>query len=101
METSIAMFSLIFGGVLERYPNIRVWTVHVGGYVPLQYGRSAHGHCWRDEPRAVISRSPTDYLGAFKFDVITHSQPALNSSMRLFSTEVLPALRVPVAVSPA
>ncbi|MCC7106111.1 MAG: amidohydrolase, partial [Chloroflexi bacterium] len=87
LETTVAVTSLIFGGVIERYPNIRVWTPHAGGYVPFQFGRYDHGWEWRDEPKAVIKQKPSTYLHAFKFDIISHSMPALNYMVQSFGPE--------------
>ena len=87
LETTIAVATLIFGGVMERYPNIRCWTPHAGGYVPFQFGRYDHGYQWRDEPKAVIQTPPSSYLPAFKFDIIAHSKPALNYLVQAFGPE--------------
>lgn len=84
LETTIAVCTLIFGGVIERYPNIRCWTPHGGGYVPYQFGRYDHGYQWRDEPKVIIKKQPSAYLPAFKFDCITHSKPALNYLVQTF-----------------
>jgi len=87
LDTTIAVCSLIFGGVMERYPNIRCWTPHAGGYVPYQFGRYEHGYQWRDEPKVVVDKPPSHYLPAFLFDVIAHSAPALNYLVQTFGPE--------------
>jgi aminocarboxymuconate-semialdehyde decarboxylase len=87
LETTIAVAALIFGGVMERYPNIRCWTAHAGGYVPYQFGRYDHGYEWRDEPKEIIDRKPSEYLGAFKFDIIAHSKPALDYLVQTFGPQ--------------
>jgi aminocarboxymuconate-semialdehyde decarboxylase len=87
LETTIAVASLIFGGVFERYPNIRVWTVHAGGFVPYQFGRFDHGHRWRPEPKAVIREAPSSYLRSVMFDIIAHSRPSLEHLVRTFGPE--------------
>jgi aminocarboxymuconate-semialdehyde decarboxylase len=87
LETTIAVTSLIFGGVMERYPNIRCWTAHAGGYVPYQFGRYDHGYQWRDEPKVIIKKPPSEYLHAFMFDIIAHSKPALNYLVQTFGPE--------------
>jgi aminocarboxymuconate-semialdehyde decarboxylase len=87
LETTIAVCSLIFGGVIERYPNLRCWTPHAGGYVPYQFGRYDHGHAWRDEPKVVIKKKPSEYLYAFTFDILAHSEPALNYLVQTFGPE--------------
>jgi aminocarboxymuconate-semialdehyde decarboxylase len=87
LETTIAVSSLIFGGVMERYPNIRCWTAHAGGYVPYQFGRADHGYEWRPEPKVIIDKKPSTYLPSFKFDIIAHSKPALNYLVQTFGPD--------------
>ena len=87
LETTIAVATLIFGGVIERYPNIRCWTPHAGGYVPYQFGRLDHGYAWRPEPKGNISKPPSEYLDAFLFDIIAHSSPALNYLVQTFGAD--------------
>lgn len=87
LETTIAVATLIFGGVIERYPNIRCWTPHAGGYVPYQFGRLDHGYAWRPEPKGNITKPPSEYLDAFLFDIIAHSKPALNYLVQTFGAD--------------
>jgi aminocarboxymuconate-semialdehyde decarboxylase len=84
LETTIAVATLIFGGVMERYPNIRCWTPHAGGFVPYQFGRFDHGYEWRPEPKGQITKPPSEYLDAFLFDIIAHSAPALDYLVQTF-----------------
>ena len=73
-ETTIAASHLVFGGVLERHPDLRVCLVHGGGYAPYQAARMDHGY--EAEPRLVdrrISQPPSHYLRKFYFDTVTHS----------------------------
>ena len=102
LETTIAVASLIFGGVMERYPNIRCWTCHAGGYVPFQFGRLDHGYEWRPEPKVTIQKPPSEYLDAFMFDIIAHSQPALDYLVQTFGAGAsLPGHGLPVRHGPA
>ena len=87
LETTIAVATLIFGGVIARYPNIRCWTPHAGGFVPYQFGRLDHGYQWRPEPKGNITKPPSEYLSAFLFDIIAHSRPALNYLVQTFGAE--------------
>jgi aminocarboxymuconate-semialdehyde decarboxylase len=87
LETTIAVATLIFGGVMERHPNIRCWTPHAGGFVPYQYGRLDHGYEWRPEPKGQITKPPSEYLDAFLFDIIAHSAPALDYLVQTFGAE--------------
>ncbi|MDP8921756.1 MAG: amidohydrolase, partial [Chloroflexota bacterium] len=50
-------------------------------------GRYDHGYRWRDEPKVIINKPPSEYLSAFLFDVIAHSAPALNYLVQTFGPE--------------
>jgi aminocarboxymuconate-semialdehyde decarboxylase len=77
LDTTIAGACLIFGGVLERYPNLNFVMVHGGGFIPYQGGRWVHGWHVRPEPKVHLKHSPEPYLDRFLYDTITHSKPAL------------------------
>ena len=72
-ETSRAMCSLIFGGVMERLPNLRVMLSHAGGSFIPTIGRIEHGYnCRPDLTQIDNTRNPREYLGKFWIDCITH-----------------------------
>lgn len=73
LETTIAAASLVFGGVIERHPNIRFCLSHAGGFVPYQAGRFAHGWRVRSEPRARLRGDPAESLDRLLHDSITHA----------------------------
>lgn len=78
LESTIAMGKLIFGGVLERHPYLRIGWVHGGGFTPYQIGRWDHGWGCRSEPRAVIdSIPPRRYFERMYFDSLTHDSLSL------------------------
>lgn len=78
LESTIAIATLIFGGVLRRHPRLRFGFVHGGGFAPYQIGRWDHGWRHRKEPRALVDdRPPSDYLRQMFFDSLTHDGPAL------------------------
>ncbi len=77
IDTSIAIASLVFGGVLERYPRLVFCFAHGGGFVPYQRGRLVHGWRLRPEPGERIVRSPEEGLRKIYFDTIVHSPAAL------------------------
>lgn len=72
LETTIAIASLIFGGVLHRYPSLRFGFVHGGGFAPYQIGRWDHGWGCRPEAREAIPEPPSSYFGRMFFDSLTH-----------------------------
>src|SRR4030095_1358508 len=62
LETTIAQASLIFGGVLERLPKLKICCAHAGGYSPWIRGRWLHGQANRPESRGAITRPIDEYL---------------------------------------
>lgn len=84
-EVSLAICSMIFGGVLERLPNLRVCFAHGGGAFPITVGRVAHGFEARPDLCAIDNKkSPRDYLGKFFVDSLVHDEAALKYVVELF-----------------
>ena len=77
LDTTIAAACLVFSGVLERYPGLKICLSHGGGFVPYQAGRFAHGWHVRAEPKRKLAKPPTESLKRFYFDTIVHSKEAL------------------------
>jgi aminocarboxymuconate-semialdehyde decarboxylase len=77
LDTTIAAACLVFGGVLERHPKLKLLLVHGGGFVPYQAGRWVHGWHVRGEPKVNIKQSPEPYLDRFFYDTILHARPQL------------------------
>ena len=72
-ETSLAVCSLIFGGVLERLPALRIAFAHGGGAFPATIGRIAHGFEARPDLCAVVNDvSPREYLRRIYVDSLVH-----------------------------
>jgi aminocarboxymuconate-semialdehyde decarboxylase len=76
-ETTMAGAALVFGGVIERYPDINFCLCHGGGFLPYQIGRFLHAFDVRPEPRVRLRGSPQDSLARLHYDSIVHSQRAL------------------------
>lgn len=77
-ETSRAMCSMIFGGVFERLPNLRVCFSHAGGSFFGTIGRIEHGYNCRPDLVAIDNdHNPRKYIGQFWVDCITHDAKAL------------------------
>ena len=78
LDTTIAIASLIFGGVLDRYPGLKLCFAHGGGYACFGIGRMDFGARVRPEPQVNrIKQLPSDYLKHIYYDCITHSDEAL------------------------
>ena len=72
-ETSRAICSMIFSGIFERLPNLRVAFAHGGGAFPATIGRIQHGYDSRPDLCAIDNNvDPTDYLGKFWIDSLVH-----------------------------
>jgi len=77
-ETSRAICSLIFGGVLERLPNLKVCFAHGGGSFPMTIGRIERG--WEVRPDLCATDNevnPREYLGKFWIDSLVHDEKVL------------------------
>ena len=78
-ETSLAICSMIFGGVFERLPNLRVAFAHGGGSFPATISRIEHGFNVRPDLCAIDNdKSPKSYLGKFYIDSLVHDQRILD-----------------------
>ncbi|HEX3954199.1 MAG TPA: amidohydrolase family protein [Stellaceae bacterium] len=76
LDTTVAVHHLIFGGVLEDYPNLKLVLSHGGGFLPAYSGRIDHGASARPDTCECIRHMPTTYLKRLYFDTIvyTHHQ---------------------------
>lgn len=87
-ESSLAICSMIFGGVFERLPALRVAFAHGGGSFPGTIGRIAHGFKVRPDLVAVDNPvDPRDYLGRFWIDSLVHDPEMLRHLIALFGSD--------------
>ena len=78
-ETSRAICSMIFGGVFEKFPKLKVAFAHGGGSFPATVGRVEHGFKVRPDLCAIDNPvNPRDYLGHFWVDSLVHDEAAFN-----------------------
>jgi aminocarboxymuconate-semialdehyde decarboxylase len=73
-DTGLAAAVLIYGGVLERHPNLRVVLYHAGGALPSMLGRLDMGFERLPDCRAAIPRPPSSYIKQFCFDTIAFNR---------------------------
>lgn len=87
-ETSRAICSMIFSGVLETFPKLRVAFAHGGGSFPFTLGRIEHGYRVRPDLVAVDNTvPPSAYLGRFWIDSLVHDERALRFVLDLMGEE--------------
>jgi len=77
LDTTIAAAQLIFSGVLEKYPGLKIILVHAGGQLPYIIGRMEHGYQVRPECKEKVHQPPMAFFKSFYFDTITHNPDAL------------------------
>src|SRR5580692_2295454 len=76
LDTTVAAAHLIFGGVMDRHPNLVIVLPHAGGALLNLIGRLDHG--WKVIPTAKFSaQTPSAYLHRFMYDTIAHSKPTM------------------------
>ena len=83
-ETSRAMCSMIFGGIFDKFPNLRVNFCHASGSFLSTIGRIEHGFNCRPDLVAVDNqKNPRKYCGHFWVDCITHDQDMLRYVLKM------------------
>ena len=85
-ENAVALSHLIFSGVLDRHPGLKLIAAHGGGYLPTHIGRS--DHAWRARPDARgCEREPSSYLKQLYFDSLVHDPQVLRELLRAVGPE--------------
>ncbi len=76
LESTVAVHHLIFGGVLDHYPGLKLVVAHGGGFLPAYSGRIDHAAAARPDTCEHLHHDPTHYLKRLYFDtmVFTHHQ---------------------------
>jgi aminocarboxymuconate-semialdehyde decarboxylase len=93
-ETSLAICSMMFGGVFERFPKLRVAFAHGGGAFPFTIGRIEHAFHVRPDLVAVANdANPRTYLAngstpaRFYVDSLVHDADALALLLKIFGAQ--------------
>ena len=87
LETTIALHYLIFDGVLERHPNLKILAVHGGGYLASYSGRIDHAWGARSDSQASLPHPPTTYLRKVYFDTVVFTPHQLQALVRLYGAD--------------
>ena len=84
-ERALTFGALVFGGVMDEFPDLKICLGHAGGYVAFGIARMDKG--WRagaldnmpefDDARSYLQRAPSEYLRSFYYDCCTHSEATL------------------------
>jgi len=87
LDSTIAVSHLIFGGVLDAYPKLKVCVAHGGGYLAAYSGRIDHAHGAREDCRRCIKEPPTSYLKRLYFDTVVFTEHQLEYLVRLYGSD--------------
>jgi aminocarboxymuconate-semialdehyde decarboxylase len=89
-ETSLAICSMMFGGIFERLPKLKVAFAHGGGSFPSTIGRIEHGFNVRPDLVAIDNPiNPRNYLNKFYLDTLVHDPMMLDYLVKLFGENQL------------
>lgn len=77
LDRTMTFASLVFGGVMDKCPELKICLAHGGGFVCHGIGRMDRGWEVRPEARVNLQQPPSRYLNRFFYDSLTHSEPAL------------------------
>jgi aminocarboxymuconate-semialdehyde decarboxylase len=87
LETTVAVSHLIFDGVMERHPKLKVVLPHAGGYLAHYWARMDHAWNARPDCRVVIKKKPSSYLEKFYFDTITFDRTMLKNMVDRYGAD--------------
>jgi aminocarboxymuconate-semialdehyde decarboxylase len=87
LDTTVALHHLIFDGVLERHPGLKILAVHGGGYLPAYSGRIDHAWGARSDSRGSLTKPPTHYLRKLYFDTIVFTPHQLEYLVKVYGAE--------------
>ncbi|MBK3574623.1 amidohydrolase [Streptomyces sp. MBT65] len=86
-ENAVALSHLIFSGVLDRHPRLKLIAAHGGGYLPTHIGRSDHAWSARSDAGADCAHLPSSYLKRIWFDSLVHDPHALRELIRVAGSD--------------
>jgi aminocarboxymuconate-semialdehyde decarboxylase len=87
LETTIALHYLIFDGVLERHPKLKILAVHGGGYLGAYSGRIDHAWGARSDSHGALPQPPTSYLKRIYVDTVVFTPNQLAELVRVFGAD--------------
>ena len=89
LDTTVAAACLIFGGVLDRFPKIKIVLAHLGGFVPWIRGRWQHGYNVFEQTRVKGAGAPDNYLGRLYYDTVIHNADCLEFAVKTIGADAI------------
>ncbi len=87
LDSTMAVSHLIFGGVLDAYPKLKICVAHGGGFLPAYAGRMDHAHGARSDCRLCIKKKPSWYLKKMYFDTIVFEESQLEHLVKTYGSD--------------
>ena len=87
LDTTVAVACLIFGGVMDRFPGLKILLAHMGGFIPWIRGRWQHGYGEREEPKVNDARPPETYIGKYYYDSVIHNGDCLEFGVKTLGAD--------------
>jgi aminocarboxymuconate-semialdehyde decarboxylase len=87
LETAIALHYLIFNGVLESHPDLKIIAVHGGGFLGAYPGRIDHAWGARSDARGDLPRPPSSYLRKIYVDTVVFTPQQLSALIATFGID--------------
>ncbi len=87
LDTTVALHHLIFGGVLEDCPGLKLVAAHGGGYLPAYAGRIDHAASARPDTGEKLKEMPGTYLRRLYFDSLVYTHPQLEYLVAQFGAD--------------
>ena len=87
LDSTVAVAYLVFDGVLERFPRLKIVAAHGGGYVAHYPGRMDHVWRARADARTVLKRTPRQSLAKLYFDTIVFDAEQLRHLVALWGAD--------------
>ncbi len=77
-DTTLSLGYILYGGVFDRFPNLKLCSLHGGGFFPYHLGRFDHGHAVRTPAQGIVaSAPPSAYLPNLYFDTLVYRKDTL------------------------
>jgi aminocarboxymuconate-semialdehyde decarboxylase len=87
LDATVAVSHLIFDGVLDALPKLKLCVAHGGGFLPAYAGRMDHAHAARPDCRRCIQEPPSSYLKRLHFDTVVFNAVQLEYLVREYGAD--------------
>ncbi len=87
LDTTVALAHIVFGGILERYPKLKIVTAHGGGFLAHYPARMDHAYHVRPECHDFIKHPPSYYMKKIYYDTMVFGEPQLDHLVNLYGAD--------------